>query len=152
MKNSGLKNEAQVAKIFVSGSDALPQTNDSGVRLFKESDLTDGIISGKLTRPNYNTKELKKSVDTTIFELLPNNAPIDIPRIPPASSWPLFCQSRYELYSTQNWDVSSASPDAKRFRFSILIASSRYGSTIAKFTAPCIVPATNPETRTIAIK
>ena len=76
MKNSGLKNEAQVAKIFVSGSDALPQTNDSGIRLFKESDLTDGIISGKLTRPKYNTKELKKSVDTNIFELLPNNAPI----------------------------------------------------------------------------
>ena len=37
MKNSGLKNEAQVAKIFVSGSNALPQTNDTGVRLFKES-------------------------------------------------------------------------------------------------------------------
>ena len=81
MKNSGLKNEAQVAKIFVSGSDALPQTNDSGVRLFKESDLTDGIISGKLIRPNYNTKELKKSVDTTIFELLPNNAPIGPPMV-----------------------------------------------------------------------
>ena len=42
--------------------------------------------------------------------------------------------------------------DVKRFRFSMLIASSRYGSTIAKFTAPCIVPATNPETSTIAIK
>ena len=76
MKNSGLKNEAQVAKIFVSGSVALPQTNDNGVRLFKESDLTDGIISGKLTRPKYNTSELKKSVDTTIFELLPNDVTI----------------------------------------------------------------------------
>ena len=59
MKKSGLKNEAQVAKIFVSGSNALPQTNDSGVRLFKQSDLTDGIISGKLVRPKYNTNELK---------------------------------------------------------------------------------------------
>ena len=58
MKNSGLKNETQVAKIFVSGSDALPEANDTGFRLFKESDLTDGIISGKLTRPKYNTKEL----------------------------------------------------------------------------------------------
>ena len=73
MKNSGLKNEAQVAKIFVSGSDALPQTNNNGVRLFKESDLSDGIIGGKLVRPKYNTKELKKSIDTTIFELLPND-------------------------------------------------------------------------------
>ena len=78
MKNSGLKNEAQVAKIFVSGSSVLPQTNDSGVRLFKESDLSDGIISGKLIRPKYNTKELKKSIDTDIFELLPNLAP-DLP-------------------------------------------------------------------------
>ena len=81
MKNSGLKNEAQVAKIFVSGSDALPLVNDNGVRLFKESDLTDGIISGKLTRPKYNTKELKKSIDTSIFELLPNNAPIRPPMV-----------------------------------------------------------------------
>jgi len=48
--------------------------------------------------------------------------------------------------------VSSASPDVKRFRFSILIASSRYGSTITKFTAPCIVPATNPEISTIGEK
>jgi hypothetical protein len=72
MKNSGLKNEAQVAKIFVSGSDALPAKNSAGVRLFKQSDLSDGIISGKLIRPNYNVKELKKSIDTEIFELLPN--------------------------------------------------------------------------------
>src|SRR6056300_815095 len=81
MKNSGLKNEAQVAKIFVSGSSVLPQTNDSGVRLFKESDLSDGIISGKLIRPKYNTKELKKSIDTDIFELLPNLAPIGPPMV-----------------------------------------------------------------------
>lgn len=78
MKNSGLKNEAQVAKIFVSGSDAIQATNQNGVRLFQESDLTDGIISGKLIRPKYNTKELKKSIDTNIFELLPNLAP-DLP-------------------------------------------------------------------------
>ena len=48
--------------------------------------------------------------------------------------------------------MSSASPDTKRFWFSIPIASSRYGSTIAKFTAPCIVPATNPDTKTITTK
>ena len=72
MKNSGLKNEAQVAKIFVSGSNALPAKNSNGVRLFEQSDLTDGIISGKLIRPKYNTRELKKSIDTEIFELLPN--------------------------------------------------------------------------------
>ena len=78
MKNSGLKNEAQVAKIFVSGSDAIQAPNQNGIRLFQESDLSDGIISGKLIRPKYNTKELKKSIDTDIFELLPNLAP-DLP-------------------------------------------------------------------------
>ena len=71
MKNAGLKNESQVGKILVSGSNALKQKNEAGVRLFEQSDLTDGIISGKLVRPNYNTDELKKSLDTTIFELIP---------------------------------------------------------------------------------
>ena len=75
MKNTGLKNETQVGKILVSGSSALKQKNEAGVRLFEESDLTDGIIGGKLIRPNYNTSELKKSLDTTIFELLPQEAP-----------------------------------------------------------------------------
>jgi len=78
MKNSGLKNEAQVAKIFVSGSTALPAKNSNGVRLFEQSDLSDGIIAGKLIRPKYNTNELKKSIDTEIFELLPNVVP-DLP-------------------------------------------------------------------------
>jgi len=75
MKNSGLKNETQVSKILVSGSTALAERNSAGVRLFKESDLGDGIISGKLIRPKYNTNELKKSIDTEIFELIPNVAP-----------------------------------------------------------------------------
>lgn len=83
MKNSGLKNEAQVAKIFVSGSTALAEKNSAGVRLFKQSDLSDGIIAGKLIRPKYNTKELKKSIDVEIFELLPNTPapqPDTVPR------------------------------------------------------------------------
>ncbi len=36
----------------------------------------------------------------------------------------------------QNSGVSSSSPDAKRFWFSIPIAVSRYGSTIARLTVP----------------
>jgi hypothetical protein len=76
MKNSGLKNETQVSKILVSGSTALAERNSAGVRLFRESDLGDGIISGKLIRPKYNTDELKKSIDTDIFELIPQEAPV----------------------------------------------------------------------------
>lgn len=71
MKDSGLKNEHQVGKILVSGSQALHEKNIAGVRLFQESDLSDGIIAGKLIKPNYNIDELTKAVDTTIFELIP---------------------------------------------------------------------------------
>lgn len=75
MKNSGLKNEQKVQELLTKGSNALGDRNSAGVRLFKESDLGDGIISGKLIRPKYNNEELKKSIDTEIFELLPQEAP-----------------------------------------------------------------------------
>jgi hypothetical protein len=75
MKNSGLKNEQKVQELLTKGSTALADKNSAGVRLFKESDLGDGIISGKLIRPKYNNSELKKSIDTEIFELLPQEAP-----------------------------------------------------------------------------
>jgi len=78
MKNSGLKNEQQVQKILTSGSSTLNARTSAGLRLFKESDLSDGIIGGKLIRPKYNNDELKKSVNTEIFELLPQEAP-DLP-------------------------------------------------------------------------
>jgi hypothetical protein len=71
MKDSGLKNEHQVGKILVSGSQAITEKNEAGVRLFQQSDLTDGIIAGKLIKPHYNIDELTKAVDTTIFELIP---------------------------------------------------------------------------------
>lgn len=71
MKDSGLKNEQQVGRIIVSGSQALNEKNAAGVRLFQESDLADGIISGKLVKPKYNIDELAKAVDTNIFELIP---------------------------------------------------------------------------------
>lgn len=76
MGKTGLKNESQVGKILVSGSLALKGKNSAGLRVFEESDETDGIISGRLIRPNYNITELKKSIDTTIFELIPQSAPI----------------------------------------------------------------------------
>jgi len=76
MSKTGLKNESQVGKILVSGSLALKGKNSAGLRVFEESDKTDGVISGRLIRPNYNIAELKKSIDTTIFELIPQSAPI----------------------------------------------------------------------------
>jgi hypothetical protein len=81
MKNSGLKNEQKVQQILVSGSTALAERNPAGVRLFRESDLGDGIISGKLIRPKYNTDELKKSIDTDIFELIPQEFPEGPPMV-----------------------------------------------------------------------
>jgi len=76
MVKTGLKNETQVGKILVSGSLALKGKNSAGLRVFEQSDTADGIISGKLTRPKYNVSELKKSIDTEIFELIPQTAPI----------------------------------------------------------------------------
>ncbi len=67
---------------------------------------------------------------------MPNRAPVEVPRMTLARTWPPFCQYLYESYSTQNSNVSSASSAAKRFWFSMLVARSRYGSTIARFTVP----------------
>ena len=76
MSNTGLKNETQVGKILVSRSLALKRKNSVGLRIFEKSDESDGIISGKLTRPKYDITELKKSVDTDIFELIPQSPPV----------------------------------------------------------------------------
>lgn len=75
MKNSGLKNEIQVSKILSKGSSALKNINEDGYHRFKDYDLEDGILAGKLLRPNYNIIELQKAVDTTITELLPIKKP-----------------------------------------------------------------------------
>jgi hypothetical protein len=46
--------------------------NDPLYGYISEKEIDGGIISGKLIRPKYNNAELKKSIDTEIFELLPN--------------------------------------------------------------------------------
>ena len=46
--------------------------NDPLYGYISEKEIDGGIISGQLIRPKYNTNELKKSIDTEIFELLPN--------------------------------------------------------------------------------
>lgn len=78
MSNSGLKNEEQLKRIIVSGSSSLKKKTDVGINLFEESDLSDGIIFGRLNKAKYNETELLKSIDTTITELIPISAP-DLP-------------------------------------------------------------------------
>lgn len=75
MDKSGLKNEKKVSELIVSGSTAIKTKNDFGVHVFSGSIDDDGILSGKLVRPKYNEGELIKSVDTTIIELIPIEAP-----------------------------------------------------------------------------
>ena len=67
----GLKNEDFVDKLNTSGSTAIKSKNDFGVHIFSGSILDDGVISSKFLKPKYNEEELKKSVDTTIIELIP---------------------------------------------------------------------------------
>lgn len=45
--------------------------NDPLYGYISEKEIDGGIISGKLVRPKYNLSELKKSIDTEIYELLP---------------------------------------------------------------------------------
>lgn len=75
MHTAGLKNEEYVSKLQISGSNAIKQKNEAGVNLFESSDLTDGVIPGKLVRPKYNESELVKAIDTRIFELIPQEVP-----------------------------------------------------------------------------
>lgn len=96
MKNTGLKNETFVGDILKSGSLVITEKNSAGVRLFKESDMSDGVISGKLTRPNYDISELKKSIDTSIFELIPN-APVQGPDTVLRSVYNVVTQSVQDL-------------------------------------------------------
>lgn len=74
--NSGLKNEKKVSELLVSGSIAIKTKNDFGVHVFSGSIDDDGILFGKLSKPGYNDGELVKSIDTTIIELIPIEAPV----------------------------------------------------------------------------
>lgn len=76
MLKTGLKNEKKVGQILVSGSLAITTKNSFGVHVFSGSLTEDGIVSGKLSRPKYKESELLKSIDTTIIELIPIEAPI----------------------------------------------------------------------------
>jgi len=76
MEKKGLQNEKFIREIKKTGSKALKPKNDVGVNVVEKSDVSAGLISGKLIRPRYNEEELLKSVDTTIVELLPRERPL----------------------------------------------------------------------------
>ena len=78
MANTGLKNEALISELLNNGSLAVQPKNESNVYMFTSSSTDDGVIFGKLTRPEYNEQELIRSVDTIIDELIP----IEIPEGP----------------------------------------------------------------------
>lgn len=75
MIRTGLKNETKVQELITSGSLSITSKNEFGVHIFSASSEGDGIIFGKLTKPRYNKEELEKSIDTTIIELIPVEAP-----------------------------------------------------------------------------
>jgi len=75
MKNDGLKNEQFISELTISGSTAIKTKNDAGVHIFSESVYDAGVISSTLVKPKYNQKEIIKSLDTNIIELIPINPP-----------------------------------------------------------------------------
>jgi hypothetical protein len=74
--NTGLRNQQKINEIQLSGSLAIKTKNDFGVHIFSGSVADDGIITGKLQKPKYDISEIRKSVDTTIVELIPIRPPI----------------------------------------------------------------------------
>lgn len=79
---TGLKNESLLDNISRSGSLVVSKNNQNGYT-FEEIIPTDGVVFGKLENPKYNETDLKKSVDTRIFELIPIEPPPpndDVPR------------------------------------------------------------------------
>ena len=75
MLNTGLKNETKISELLVSGSEVIKTKNEFGIHMFDDKDTTDGIVFGKMQKPKYNQKELEKSIDTNIYELLPAVSP-----------------------------------------------------------------------------
>jgi len=71
MIKTGLQNESLISELQISGSLAIKTKNQSGIYFFEQKNPDSGVISGKLDRPKYNESELKKSIDTTIVELIP---------------------------------------------------------------------------------
>ena len=75
MAKTGLQNEEVISELLVSGSQIIDTKNDFGVYMFEEKQTSDGVVFGKLQKPKYNEREVVKSIDTKIIELLPVQAP-----------------------------------------------------------------------------
>lgn len=74
LSTSGLRNETLLDNISRSGSLVVSKNNQNGYT-FEEMINNDGVVFGKLENPKYNEIDLKKSVDTRIFELIPIEPP-----------------------------------------------------------------------------
>jgi len=70
--------------------------NLSEAGTISNSDIDGGIISGKLVRAKYDNTELKKSIDTNIFELIPQT-PVELPEVVLRSVYNVVTQSVNDL-------------------------------------------------------
>ena len=82
LTTSGLRNLGLLNDISKSGSLVVSKTSENSYQ-FNDDNDNDGVIFGKLSSPKYNENDLKKSIDTRIFELIPTEPPPlddDVPR------------------------------------------------------------------------
>ena len=82
LTTSGLRNLGLLNDISKSGSLVVSKTSENSYQFNNDND-NDGVIFGKLSSPKYNENDLKKSIDTRIFELIPTEPPPlddDVPR------------------------------------------------------------------------
>lgn len=75
MAKTGLQNENTINELLLSGSSAVKSKNEFGVHFFEQTNLEDGVLGARLTKPKYDERELIKAVDTAIFELIPRVQP-----------------------------------------------------------------------------
>jgi len=64
--------ESNISDSTINWSDVNSAEYDSLYGQITEKEMMGGIVGGKLIRPKYDTSELEKSIDTRIFELIPN--------------------------------------------------------------------------------
>ena len=64
--------ESNVIDSTINWSDVNSAEYDTLYGQISEEEMMGGIVGGKLIRPKYDSQELEKSIDTRIFELIPN--------------------------------------------------------------------------------
>ena len=80
VRKSKVTKQSPIVKGYPDLSDVPTDSygNLSEAGILTNDKIDGGIISGKLIRPNYDRDELEKSIDTNIFELIPNT-PVQLP-------------------------------------------------------------------------